>query len=254
MVQTQLTPLPHLHKELEMIFVERGNAQAFADKKCYEIKQGDIFLSFPNQVHYYKNVSVGKYYVIIFSADVLFGIKNLLFDNILRTSVVSYDASHTLKELTKQLSKVSNDNTNPYIQTVQAGILNQIMAIILNNCELKPRVKSDNTTLIKILKFCEQNLQNDLTLDILADSLHLNKYYISHLLNKKIGIGLNSYVNSLRIKNACDLLADTTMNSSDISEEVGFGSIRSFNRAFNDIMNTTPTEYRNQIKTGGKQM
>ena len=46
------------------------------------------------------------------------------------------------------------------------------------------------------------------------------------------------------------MLEDTETKISDISEDVGFGSIRSFNRAFKDTMNTTPLEYRSQFKKG----
>ena len=35
-----------------------------------------------------------------------------------------------------------------------------------------------------------------------------------------------------------------SMKISDISEYVGFGTIRSFNRAFRTVMGVTPVEYR----------
>ena len=44
------------------------------------------------------------------------------------------------------------------------------------------------------------------------------------------------------------MLKDTETKISDISEDVGFGSIRSFNSAFKDTMNITPLEYRSQFK------
>ena len=43
-----LLPIPHIHKELELIFVETGKVHAFSDKKSYKLNSGDIFLTFPN--------------------------------------------------------------------------------------------------------------------------------------------------------------------------------------------------------------
>ena len=52
-----LTSIPHLHKEIEIIYVIEGNAYATADNKRFEIKPGDIFISFPNQIHHYQNIT-----------------------------------------------------------------------------------------------------------------------------------------------------------------------------------------------------
>ena len=37
------------------------------------------------------------------------------------------------------------------------------------------------------------------------------------------------------------------MKIADISEDVGFGTIRSFNRSFKQIMKVSPAEYRSNI-------
>ncbi|WP_370733789.1 helix-turn-helix domain-containing protein [Paenibacillus dakarensis] len=52
------------------------------------------------------------------------------------------------------------------------------------------------------------------------------------------------YINRLRINKALWMLAESKLSILDISYECGFDSIRSFNRVFKQIMNTTPTEYK----------
>ena len=76
----------------------------------------------------------------------------------------------------------------------------------------------------------------------------MSKYHISHLFNNKLGISFNTYINTLRINTACDLLEETDKKTTDISEEIGFGSIRSFNRAFLQIMDMSPLQYRKLVK------
>ena len=67
-------------------------------------------------------------------------------------------------------------------------------------------------------------------------------------MNDQLGMSFNNCINTFRIHKSCDLLSETDKKISEISEEVGFGSIRTFNRAFMEIMNLTPLEYRTQTK------
>ena len=62
-----LAPFAHLHKELEIIYVREGKAVAYADKNSYLLNAGDMFIAFPNQVHYYRTVTKGEFMVLIFS-------------------------------------------------------------------------------------------------------------------------------------------------------------------------------------------
>jgi AraC-like DNA-binding protein len=54
------------------------------------------------------------------------------------------------------------------------------------------------------------------------------------------------YVNFLRISEACQLLTKTSETVVKISEDVGFDNLRNFNRAFHEIMQMTPTEFRDK--------
>ena len=240
-----LLPIPHAHRDIELVYVEKGKAKAFFDRKPFEVSSGDLFLSFPNQVHYYEGSAPGKYHLVIFSPEILYGIKNELLGNIPIDNVIRLPKDSPIPDLIAKLTV----RVKEYSVTEQVGILNQIMAMILRKLELKQRIKTDNDTLQNILDYCEKNFTEDIQLEDLAEGMHLNKYHISHLLNQKMGIGFNAYINALRVDKACDFLKETDKKTSDISSEVGFGSIRTFNRVFIASMGLTPIQYRKQFKT-----
>lgn len=240
-----LLPTPHIHRDIELVYVEKGKTRAFFDRKPFKVASGDLFLAFPNQVHYYEGSAPGKYHLLIFSPEILLGIKTEIFDNIPTDNVIRLPKDSQIPDLIDKINKAPKE----YSLTEQSGILNQIMATVLREIELKPRIKTDNDTLQSVLDYCEKNYFEDIQLDNLSEKLHLNKYHISHLINQKLGIGFNAYLNALRVDKACDLLKETDKKTSDISSEVGFGSIRTFNRAFIASMNTTPIQYRQQFKT-----
>lgn len=234
-----LSDIPHLHNELEIIYVEKGNVLAYADLSCYPLSSGDIFLAFPNQLHYYKNCSIGKYYVVITSTDLIYGQKSQLTGYIPESNQL-HAGSEAGAFITK-LGKCFYEKR----MTECVGYLNLFMGRIMPEFSLTPALSTDNSTLRRILDFCTQHYAENISLETLEDALHLNKYYISHFLNRKLSIGFNDYVNMLRVREACKMLTESDKKIADISEDVGFGTIRSFNRSFRQIMNITPLEYRN---------
>ncbi len=240
-----LDPLPHLHKEIELVYVVSGSTLAYADRNCTALKEGDLFISFPNQVHYYENASRGEYYLLILSPDLLFGLKNLFYENTPKQNVIHLSKKENISRLFLETLNRKNDS---YSDTAIVGLINQAFAELLPKFNLKPRIRTDNTTLQNIINYCNENYEFDITLDDLADALHMSKYHISHLFNSKLGLSFSTYINTLRINRACELLEETDKKTTDISNEIGFGSIRSFNRAFLQHMDMTPVQYRKLTK------
>ncbi len=238
-----LSPSPHFHNQIELVYVVSGQTVAFADQKKTVTKSGELFFAFPNQIHYYEKTVIGKYIVILFSTELLYGMEDILYNNIPKSNLLTQDEMQGLANIITDIVNASGE----FSHTVRVGLMNQLLAGILPKFELKPRIKTNNTTLQSVLKYCTKNFASDLTLDILAEDLHISKFHISHLLNQKLGISFSAYLNNIRVHKACSLLNNSENKISDISEEVGFGSIRSFNRAFKSVMNMTPLEYRNQI-------
>jgi YesN/AraC family two-component response regulator len=95
-----------------------------------------------------------------------------------------------------------------------------------------------------VIDYCTRHFTNEISLSSLEEELHLSKYYISHLFNNRIHVHFNHYVNSLRIYEAKRLLRHSDKSITAIGEEAGFGTLRTFNRAFHKQMGCTPGEYR----------
>lgn len=98
----------------------------------------------------------------------------------------------------------------------------------------------------------EKLWNNDtLTLGDTAARLNISQHQLSQLLNERLSMNFNAYVNSFRIDEAKKLL----VNSLDktvlfIAYEVGFNSKSSFYESFTRLTGISPLEYRkkNQVK------
>ncbi len=236
-----LIPNSHIHNDLEMVYVKHGYVQCHADNKVYEACDGDIFLCFPNQFHYYTDVSEGEYYLFIISPDVFFDLKDVFENNIPKKNILFSDEILHLGEYMENILSQHGE----YSRTVQAGLLNQLLPQLLEKTGLIPRITSSANTVHTILSYCTENYNDNISLDSIAKDLHISKYHISHIFNDYLGISFNNHINSLRVNKACELIKEKKYTMSYISQEVGFGSIRSFNRAFIQIMKTTPLKYKN---------
>ncbi len=87
-----------------------------------------------------------------------------------------------------------------------------------------------------------------LTLKMLATELSLPEYKTRALINQTMGYrNFNDYINQLRIQEAAlHLLREPDTPVLNISLDVGYRTLSSFNRAFKDIQDMSPSEYRAQ--------
>ena len=237
---SKLSPLPHLHKELELIYVRNGNSRAVVNNKEYELHSGDLFLTFPYQVHYYPDSSNGEYYVHAFPVSILVTMIDVINSNDLINNVFYFKSDGLIADCLERILHLDG----PYTVAQRCAYLILLMSELLPQCNLSPLGKTSGMTVRKILEYCSSHYAEDLSLDSLSQSLHLNKYYISHSINKQINMRISTFINSLRIEAACKLLQNTSQKISDVAQTVGYDTIRSFNRAFFEIVHMTPKAYR----------
>lgn len=85
-----------------------------------------------------------------------------------------------------------------------------------------------------------------LTLKALANKLELPEYRTRALINQELGYrNFNDFINQLRIEEAAQhLLEQPDCPVLNISLDVGYRTLSSFNRAFKDIKKMSPSEYR----------
>jgi len=85
-----------------------------------------------------------------------------------------------------------------------------------------------------------------LTLKKLSEATNIPEYRLRKVINQTLGYrNFNDYINQLRVAEASNRLRNEPETPVlNISLDVGYRTLSSFNRAFRDIQNTTPTEFR----------
>lgn len=77
-----------------------------------------------------------------------------------------------------------------------------------------------------------------------AAKFGLTEGYLSHFFKEQTGENFSTYLENLRIEEACKLLNDKTLTIQEISEKVGYNSVYSFRRAFKRVKGVSPSGLR----------
>ncbi|MBL1087395.1 helix-turn-helix transcriptional regulator [Streptomyces actinomycinicus] len=83
-----------------------------------------------------------------------------------------------------------------------------------------------------------------LTLDELARSAMVSKYYFLRLFTRVTGVTPGRFLCAVRLQEAKRLLLSTSLTVADISVRVGYSSTGSFTRRFTEWVGLSPTQYR----------
>lgn len=121
---------------------------------------------------------------------------------------------------------------------------------LFQNQTRKEEVISHQRSIVSITKFLQDHLEEDLSLNILADEFHLNPQYISQLFKTEIGVGFLTYLTNIRIEKAKKLLLSTDESISNISSQCGYYDYRVFTKVFKKHEGITPSQYRRDFLKG----
>lgn len=229
-----------------------GHTRLTVDSNEFDAVGGDVLLVFPNQIHEFATLERENYILFKVNPELIPEFTAQLTSSIPRYSVLKGAANDEyLRETARKISSAYYGD-EPFKETLLRGLLLVFISKLLQRTELAESQSEDYHLVGTIMNYCNQNYDKPLSLSALANALHLNKYYISHIMSSKLNIGFNDYINSLRVSNACKYLVKTDWSITEISEKVGFNTLRTFNRSFAKQMGCTPSEYRRKKKNEGK--
>lgn len=98
-----------------------------------------------------------------------------------------------------------------------------------------------------IIRYMQEYLEEEISLNILAEKFHLSAQYISQLFKNEIGVNFLAYLTSIRMEKAKKLLISTSLSIGDISLQCGYGDYRIFTRTFKKTEGSTPSQYRREF-------
>ncbi|WP_283678347.1 AraC family transcriptional regulator [Lentilactobacillus sp. Marseille-Q4993] len=122
-----------------------------------------------------------------------------------------------------------------------SAMMVRIFKLFLNAYE-----PNEEQTKINYLKeWIRANISCQLTVQQIADRVHLNPDYLTRLFKKYTGMTTLQYINHLKIEVASLLLVRTELPIKQIADYAYFSDDKTFMRRFKHETGLTPSEYRN---------
>lgn len=105
-----------------------------------------------------------------------------------------------------------------------------------------------NPHVLRVLREMWDNYEKPLNIPHLLSLVPISRSGLYNLFKDEIGLSMAKEIMRIRMRKACQLLADTRLSVSEIGERVGFRSLVSFSRAFSQNMGQSPSQYGKQFR------
>ncbi len=100
----------------------------------------------------------------------------------------------------------------------------------------------------KVVTYINEHFSEDISLNSLAEMIHLSPYYFVRAFKKKVGMTPHQFLIETRIASAKYYLASTNTGIVEVAQMAGFKDESAFCSSFKKRTGMTPLEYRNGIK------
>ncbi|MFD2328278.1 response regulator [Cohnella sp. GCM10020058] len=181
---------------------------------------------------------------------------------LLKWGRMKYDMKRVKQEASELFSRLFVRRLEPalllayYHQFMKAETLPELGELLENGLrdgeQLPHAERTSVSGLIvhKAMAYIRENYTQELTLQMVADHVHMSRNYFSVLFKKQTQHNFIDYIIQLRIAKAKELLGDRSAKVYEVAELTGFNDVKYFSKLFKKMTGSTPVDYRDHGAAG----
>lgn len=258
----------HWHKEVEFIYVEKGEIDFNIDMKKIKVKEGECLLINAGSLH--SGDVVGEkestHHAIVFNLNFLSSgiydycqskyIDPLINGKMLFPSLISISTDwgkDAIFEI-KSMIKIYRNKATGWELSIKSSLLKVISILAADNGfefkkDMKVNIKDYKIEVIKkIIQYIRENYKNKIYVDSLSKVANMNTQYFCRFFKLHTGKTPVDYINQYRVEKASEILKNDDRKIIDVCYEVGFDNISYFIKKFKEYKNCTPAKFRKLYK------
>lgn len=243
--------IKHSHYFSELFYVKSGAGALIIDDQKLPVAADDLVIVNPHTEH--TEISIGPNPL----SYIILGIEGLHFLFPQKKDYYIYNCASSAQtnkpDILYFFNLLLNELTSKedgYLD-ICSNALDILMVQIqrLTNTTITGELSSPaDKDLAKVKRYIDSHYQDNITLESLANMIHLNKFYFSHSFSKFYGVSPINYLNNRRIQVCKELLLSSDHKISEIAEIVGFSSESYFSQNFKKNCGLSAREYRKANK------
>ena len=244
----------HTHEgTMEICYLDKGYQTYTVGDKEYHLKGGDIFITFPGEMHGTGSYleEKGTLYWLQVQLELINGNflsyqdedAKVFLKNILGISKRHFSIGSEFKNLLDQLFIVGREKQSS-LQRIK--IYSLTSQILLNILEASSGGLQNNQSdeILKAVEFIKKNIEKNISVEELADHVHLS---VSHFKNKfktEMGTSPADFVQRQKIEKSEILLREGSKNITDIAYLLGYPSSQHFSSVFKKYTGKSPSQFK----------
>ena len=238
------------HENVEILCFTGGSGTVWSNEQQFSVEAGDLVVLNTNCIHSISCSQEIHYYCLI--VDRSFCLENRFDTNQISFVPLLRDAE--LSSLFEELAaEWTSDAPLPFrVSAIRATVL-RIMVILCRRYSRGENSLSGDSHLLSCIKqaigLIRADCQRELSLDEIASTVGLSKYYFAREFRRITGYTFVSYVNLIRCEKAKRLLAENVETVGEVGRICGFSNSSYFSKTFAKHVGVRPAEYR-AVKIG----
>ncbi len=234
--------MPHWHENIEILYFH-GNGSVVCDRTFYNIHTHDIAIFNSNSLHSIPITEITHDCLIIESGFLQkcdINVSKIKFDCIIDDET----AQKLYPEVEDAISCRKNGDDAFGAAAVKAAILSLMVYLCRNYSHSETGESGHGDSVKRALGYIKSHFDEPLTVDQIAESVNISKYYFCREFHRETGFTVVRYINNLRCREAEKLLRDGKYTVSEVARMCGFENLSYFTRTYKTIIGHTPTASR----------
>lgn len=238
---------PHAHNYTELFYIIGGNGQFQIDDSRFPVREHQLIIVNPNILHTELSYEAHPLEYLVLGIDGL--------EISTPGTVESRYCIYTLPEENKVLTCLRNilremQDQEMEHQTVCQAYMDILVVQLMRNTNVSmtyvPECSPTNRQCVSVRHYIDNHYREKLSLEMLADMVSVNKYYLAHTFKEEYGTSPINYLLACRFREGKRLLAETDLSLTQISGVLGFSSPSYFSQSFRKAEGVSPLEFRRQ--------
>ena len=228
-------------------YVISGTGTLMADDtsgitQTYSVKSGQGFMIFPQQITTYIADQKLPWEYVWIEFDGLRVKEILELAGLTKSAPIYHAHSKEMREVLKEeMLYIARNPEQPPFHLI--GHLYLFMDALTRSCTREQTNSAGRLRdfyIHEAIAFIEQNFQNDISVEDIAEVCGLNRSYFGKIFKETLGRSPQEFLMNYRMVKATELLKLTQLSISEISNAVGYANPLHFSRAFKNVYGESP--------------
>ena len=251
----------HWHPEIELTLITEGQMLYEINNKVYHLRQGEALFGNTGVLHtgrMYENMDC-EYISITFDPKLIYCYENSIFylkyaspfiQNLSLFSIhfdLTENWHNEIIKILKDMININQQHQDSYEMDVLIKLL-EFWKILFLNYNTTPTITSydryNYDRIRSVLTFIEENYCRKITLEDIAEHIHICKGECCRIFKQYMKIPLFKFILEYRIEKSLNDLVLSSVSIRDVAANAGFSDSNYYSHTFYKIKGCSPSEYR----------